>query len=323
MAAVTDKILIDADPGIGDAVALTLAILDPSLDVLGITATAGCVSGLLATRNANAVVELLDPVKWPRIGWTGLDAPLASLDAGPSVRDPADLNGPTGLGETEFRSAELHRPRESAKVMVDLVRNYPNQVTLLTLGPLTNVAMASELAPDFLGMLNRLVCQGGAIQSGGDVTATSEFNMFSDPVSARKVLRSPATKVLVPLDVSNRVVLTYEQFDRLANVAPQRLAWLFENLLSFSLRANHEHLGLEGVRLHEVVALACAVKPGLFGTEAMAIDIETKGELTRGMTVCDQRGIMRWQHNIDVATSVDTQGVLDYFAGILKTSATA
>jgi len=316
-----EKLVIDADPGIGDAVALTLAMLDPALDVLAITAAAGCVPGRTATRNIQALIELVDPFKWPRIGSSTLVAPLAHLDVGPTVRDPSVLNGPTGLGEAEFRTAELHRPRESAKVLVDTVRNHPHQVTLLTLGPLTNVAMACELAPELPGLIKRLVCLGGTIQVGGDVTATSEFNVFADPASARQVLRLPATKVLIPLDVSTRVILTYDHYDRMANGSAHRFEWLWKELISFGLRAHHEHRGLEGFPLAEVVALAFVARPHLFDTQSMAIDVETKGELTRGMTVCDQRGIMRWKHNIDVARHVDSQGVLDYFAAIMRNAA--
>jgi len=293
-------------------------MLDPALDVLAITACAGCVSGRTATRNVQALVELVDPFKWPRIGSSSLEAPLAHFEAGPSLRDPSVLNGPTGLGEAEFRTAELHRPRDSAKVLVDVVRNHPHQVTLLTLGPLTNVAMACELAPNLPGLIKRLVCLGGAIQVGGDVTATSEFNIFADPTSARQVLRLPATKVLIPLDVSMRVVLTYDHYDRVANGSADRFEWLWKDLIGFALRAHHEHRGLEGFPLAEVVALAFIARPHLFETQSMAIDVETKGELTRGMTVCDQRGIMSWRHNIDVARGIDGQGVLDYFATIMR-----
>ncbi len=313
-----EKLIIDADPGIGDALALALALLDPTLDVVATTACAGCVSGPTATRNVQAVVELVDPPRWPRIGSSSLDAPLKLLTSRAGVRDPAELNGPTGLGDVRFRTVELHRPRDSAKVIVDTVRNFPNQVTLLTLGPLTNVAMAYELAPDLPTQIKRLVCLAGAIQGAGDVTATAEFNVFADPNSARKVLRSPATKVLVPLDVSSKVVLTYDQFHRLANGTRGRLNWLWDELIPFALRAHHERRGVEGFPLCEVVALAFVSRPGLFEMRSAAIDVETKGELTRGMTVCDQRGIMRWQHNIDVLRAVDVQGVLDYMADVLR-----
>jgi len=312
-----EKLIIDADPGIGDAFALTLALLDPEVEVLAVTACAGCVSGPIATRNVQAIVELIDPPRWPRIGSSNLERPPLKLERLSNIYDPAELCGPGGLGNVEFKTAELHRPREAAKVLVDFVRNFPHQVTVLTLGPLTNIAMASELAPDFPELLKKLVCLGGAIQVGGDVTATAEFNMFADPNSARKVLRLPATKVLIPLDTTNSVILTYDYFRRLSNQYNGRFRWLWEDMISFALRAHHERRGLEGFPLREVVALSFITRPQMFTTRSEAVDVETKGELTRGMTVCDQRGVTRWRRNIDVARLVNKDGVLDYITDVL------
>jgi inosine-uridine nucleoside N-ribohydrolase len=312
------KVLIDADPGIGDAVAISLAILDPDIDVVGITATRGCISGDQSTRNIQAIVETLDPPKWPRLGGASGPAAVGGVDYGVVGVGPSEVNGATGLGDREFRVAELHHPRDSVKLMTEMVRVYPNEITLLTLGPLTNVEIACERAPDFLGMLKGLICLGGTVERGGDVTAVAEFNMCANPEAARAVLRSPATKTLVPLDVSNSVVLTFEQFDRLVTPPSSAVCRFFEELLPFAFRAHHQHLGLEGIPLREVVALASIAQPRIFQGSAMAIDVETTGELTRGMTVFDRRRTQQWQTNIDVLTEVDAQAVLDYFSRIVR-----
>ena len=312
------KVLIDADPGIGDAVAVSLAILDPDIDVVAITATPGCIAGKQSTRNIQAIVETLDPPKWPRLGGASGPAVAGGVDYGVVGVGPSEVNGPSGLGDWEFRVAELHHPRDSVKLMTEMVRVYPNEITLLTLGPLTNVEIACERAPDFLGLLKGLVCLGGAVESGGDVTAAAEFNICANPEAARNVLRSPATKTLVPLDVSNSVVLTFEQFDRLVTSPSSALCRFFGELLPFAFRAHHQHLGLEGIPLREVVALASIALPRVFQGRAMAIDVETTGELTRGMTVFDRRRTQQWQTNIDVLTEVDAQAVLDYFSRIVR-----
>lgn len=302
------KVIIDADPGIGDAVALALALFDPQIDVMAITATAGTVTGRLATRNVQAVIEEIDPPKWPRLGCSEL--------AG-SRPDYSVLNGPYGLGECEFGVAELHHVHDSVKVMIDVVRAEPNEVTVLALGPLTNIAMACERAPDFLGRLKGLVCLGGSVSFGGDITPAAEFNIYANPSAARTVLLSPATKTLVPLDASSSVVLTFESFNRLIGNKTTPLAEFLGKVLPYAFRAHHEQLGLEGFRLHDVTALAAISRPELMQTEAMSLDIETRGELTRGMTVFDRRGIDQWQANIDVVRQVDAQGVLDYFTQVL------
>ncbi|MEX0701072.1 MAG: nucleoside hydrolase [Planctomycetales bacterium] len=311
------KIIIDADPGIGDALALAVAMLDPELDLLGVTATAGTVSGPVAARNVQAIVEALDPPKWPRLGCSEAEQPDVDLNFGSAAFSPAALNGESGLGDFEFAVADLHHQRESAKVMIDLVRDNPHEVTLLTLGPLTNVHLACERAPEFLELLRSIVCLAGSVQAGGDVTAAAEFNVYADPVAARNVLRSRATKTLVPLDVSRKAVLTFEQSDRLPQ-GETRVGRLLQALLPYAFRAYHQHLGLEGIRLHELVALAAVARPRLFSTRAMDVDVEVRGELTRGMTVFDRRGIRNWQTNIEVAHDVDGQGVVDYLTSVLS-----
>jgi inosine-uridine nucleoside N-ribohydrolase len=310
------KIIIDVDPGIGDALAVALALLDPELDVVAVTATAGCVSARDATRNLQGIVEQIDPPKWPRLGAAAGYQTNQNVSA--DLGELALLNGPKGLGDWEFPVAELHHRHDSTKLITDLVKAEPNTITILTLGPLTNIAAACERAPEFLSQVQGLVCLGGSIAVGGDVTAAAEMNMYLDPDAAHTVLRSPATKTLIPLDVSRRVVMTFEHFNRFPSAESSRIAAILQRLLPYSFRAHHQYLGLEGMPLREVAALASITRPSLFRTEPMAVDVEVNGTLTRGMTVFDRRGIPRWQSNIEVVTEVDTQGVLDYMTEIIS-----
>jgi inosine-uridine nucleoside N-ribohydrolase len=318
---VAQKLIIDADPGIGDAVAIALALGDPELDVVAVTACAGRIAGPAATRNAQAIIEELDPPKWPRLGGAAGPAVSASIDYRATAVTATDLNGKNGLGDCLLRVAEMHHIRDSAKVLVELVRNAPDEITILTLGPLTNVDMACDLDPEFIGRIKGLFCLGGSVDRGGDVTAAAELNMYADPQAARNVLRSPAPKTLVPLEAAKKAVLTFDVFDRIFETASGSLKDLLSRLLPFALRAHHQHLGLEGFPLNEVTALCALTTPRLFQTKRMAVDVETSGELTRGMTVFDRRGAPQWQTNIDVVRDVDTQGVLDYMHGIVRRSA--
>ncbi|HEY2251839.1 MAG TPA: nucleoside hydrolase, partial [Planctomycetaceae bacterium] len=133
------KLIIDLDPGIGDAVAAVLAMLDPEIDLLALTATAGIVSGEMATRNLHGIVASVDPPKWPRIGSAPPTTGLQRSADNPAL---AALNGKTGMGDLEIFAPEPHHRHESSKVLLDMVRSHPQEVTLLTLGPLTNVAAA-------------------------------------------------------------------------------------------------------------------------------------------------------------------------------------
>jgi inosine-uridine nucleoside N-ribohydrolase len=311
------KLIIDLDPGVGDAFAAVLALLDPELDVLAMTATAGAVPGAVATRNLQAVVAQVDPAKWPRIGAAATSG--ISADAKHSSRGSMldILNGPTGLGDMEVVVPELHHRHESWKVLTDIVRANPHQVTLLTLGPLTNVVAACERAPEFLELLGGLVCLGGSVEAGGDITAAAETNIFLNPEGARSILTSADAKTLIPLDVTNRVVLTYEHFQRIAEATAPAAAFL-RQLLPFSFRAHHQFLGMEGIFLREVVALAAITRPSLFRLHAYAVDVETQGELTRGMTVFERRRQHHTKASTNVALDVDAQGIADYVTQLLR-----
>jgi inosine-uridine nucleoside N-ribohydrolase len=165
--------------------------------------------------------------------------------------------------------------------------------------------------------LKGLVCLAGAVSVPGDVTPTAEFNVHADPDAARVVLRFPATKTLVPLDVSQRAVLTFEQFDRLGLSDDTASGRLLQKLMPFALRAHHQYLGIEGMRLADVTALAAVARPHQFHRTTMSVDVEVDGELTRGMTVFDRRANPTWRTNIDVLGDMDPQNILDYLASML------
>lgn len=312
------KLIIDADPGIGDALAIAIALFDPEIDLIGVTASAGCVTGRMATRNVHAIVEHLDSPKWPRLGGLTSDIPVNSPAFDSVGETLTKINGPSGLGDLEFEVADLHNIRDSARVLVELVKMAPNEVTLLTLGPLTNVERACDRNPEFLGLLKRLICLCGAIDGGGDVTAAAEFNAYCDPEAARNVLRLPATKTLIPLDISRQAVLTFEHIQRMAIDESTRRGRFLKQMLTYASRSYHEHLGLEGIPLREIVALAAVTRLELFESRRMAVDVEVSGELTRGVTVADRRmTIPVHKLNMEVPYRVAEGGVLDYFRRIL------
>lgn len=310
------KLIIDADPGIGDAIAIALALLDPAVDLVAVTATAGCVSGAIASRNLQAIIELIDPSKWPRLGAS--DASIPALDWVDGFLNPVLFNGRSGLGDGTLAVAELHKPHDAVKLLVEQVRQHPQEITLLTLGPLTNVQAAQERDSDFLSLLKELICFGGSVGSGGDATAAAEFNIFADPDAAHSVLKSPATKTLVPLDIAQQAVLNYDQFARLSDIGISRAGKTILEWLQFGLRASHEHLGVEGFSLREVAALVVFAQNRLVHSTSMSLDVETRDGLCRGVTVFDRRRSRQWKTNIDVVDSIDVQGVFDYFGRMLR-----
>lgn len=316
MTSLTRKLAIDADPGIGDALAISLSLYDPAFEVLCLTAVAGRVSGTQATRNILAILAHLDPPRWPRLGFSEDPAPPPPDNLlGPTSEQ---LNGLTGIGELPIPDAVRHQHHDSAKVLIEAVKAHPYEVTVLTLGPLTNIARAQEMYPHFLEQVKEIVCLGGSVAVGGDVTAAAEFNMHADPESAQKVLSSPVTRTMVPLDASRKVVLSFEQYDRLRFNRLTRLGRFLDQTIPFALRSHRQYLGHEGITLDDVVALAAVLESRWFSRETYALDVELSGEITRGATVFDRRYEARWRANVDVIMDVDPQGVLDFVTGSLS-----
>ena len=310
------KLIIDLDPGIGDAVAAVLALLDPEFDLLALTATAGSVPGDVATRNLHGIVAQVDPPKWPRIGSAPSGASLQRL----GFESQLDaLHGSTGLGDVEIFAPELHHRHESSKVLIDSVRAHPQEVTLLTLGPLTNVAAACERAPDFMDLLGGLVCLGGSVAAGGDLTAAAETNVYLNPEAARTVLAGPYAKTLIPLDATNATIVTYETFTRL--VADLVTFFAEDNpcFLPAKFRAACEPARQpEPEPLCSRKALAAVARPGLCRLQSLQVDVEVQAGLTSGVTVFERRPHLAGKTNASVALEVDSQGVVDYMTQLLR-----
>lgn len=296
------KIILDMDPGVDDAVALCLALADPELEVVAVTATGGNVGPEQATRNVQAIVERVDPPRWPRIGAADPLQPLRT--------DARDLHGPKGLGGVDVAVAEKANRHLSVKVIADEARNAPGEITLICTGPMTNAAAVLTREPDVAEALRRVIVLGGSVAAGGNVTAAAEFNVYCDPGSAREVYRSGATTLVVPLDVSRELVVGFDLLE-LVRSRPTRTAALLSEILPGFYRAYRERLGMEGVCLHDVAAVLAASQPSLFTTELMYGDVETTGELTFGATVFDRRSRPDRQPNLEVATNVDADAARD------------
>ena len=309
---ITKKILLDVDPGIDDAVALCMAMFDPQLEVVAVTAVGGNVLPDQATRNVQTIIEQLDPPRWPRIG----EATLPEM--GLPIRN-VQLHGSDGLGQASFQVSELQHRHPAEKVICDEVRAAPGEVTIVSLGPLTNVARAFTRDPGLPELVGQLVMMGGTLAGPGNITPAAEFNVFCDPESARVVFRSAATKTLVPIDITSQVPFGYDFLDQLP-AETSRAGRFLRRILPFLFRSYRQELGFASIRLNDAVALVAALHPELFEVELAAADVELSGELTTGATVFDRRRNREWRTNIAVATKVDVAAVRDI---ILRGIATA
>jgi inosine-uridine nucleoside N-ribohydrolase len=296
------KVILDVDPGIDDAVALAIALFDPRLDVLAVTATGGNVTPEQATANVQAVVGLLDPPKLPRIGVAPADVLLPEKTV--------NLHGPGGLGGADLPRARLHAGHPSEKLIHEIVRANPGEVTILALGPLTNIARVIGRDPAITEQIGELVISGGTHSARGSTTPVADFNFYCDPEAARQVIRQPLTKTLVPLETTGRVVLGFDFLEQVPDDS-SRAGNLLHRILPHAFRAHRQLLGTEGIRLHDAVAVASLLHPELFERTTVGADVETSGELTTGMLVLDRREVNRWKRNVDLLVDVDTGGVRD------------
>jgi inosine-uridine nucleoside N-ribohydrolase len=296
------KIVLVADPGIDGAFAVALALLDPDLDLLGLAASAGNVSPEQATRNVHILVEQIDPPRWPRLG----AALPADYDG-----DGGKLHGPGGLGGLTFPCAQLHHPHPGDKLLSDLVRLHPKEVAVVLLGPATVFARALDRDPELATLVQRIVFVGGSWHEPGDATAVAEFHFHCDPPAARQVLRCGAPITLVPLDVTRKVV--FSPSDLLQLPAPEsRTGHFLRQIVPHAIAPTASLYGVEGVYLQDVFGVLALARPGALTTRAVAADVETRGELTRGMSVFDVRWSCPAKPNVELAVGVDGQAVRDY-----------
>jgi inosine-uridine nucleoside N-ribohydrolase len=300
------KLIIVCDPGIDAAFALGLAFLDPALDVLAVAATAGNIDANQATQNVHVVVEHIDPPRWPRVG--------AALPVEYDV-DGIRLHGEGGLGGVSFPCARLHHPHPSDKLVSDLVRQYPKEVAIVVLGPLTTFARAIDRDPELPSLIQRLICVAGAWQEPGDASVVAEFHCYCDPLAARQVFKCGAPLVLIPLDVSRK--LLFSPADLLELPAPEsRTCRFLRRIVPYGIGATSNLYGIEGFHLKDVLGIVAASLPNVLTTRPMAVDVETRGDLTRGMTVVDSRAGAT--PNVEMAVGVDTVAVRRYVDQTLR-----
>ncbi len=298
----TRKLIIDCDPGIDDAVALAIALFDPRLELLAVTAAAGNVPAERATANLQALVSFLDPPRLPRVGAASPDTILPPR--------PASVHGPDGLGGLELPRVPLHGGHPSEKVIWETIKAHPREVTILALGPLTNLSRVLKRDPGIGELIGAVVACGGTVHAAGNATAAADFNFFCDPAAARHVVGEPLTKTLVPLETTGQVVYGFDLLERLP---PEytRAGKLLRPMLAHAFRAQRQLLGNEGIRLHDLAALVAVTNPELFERESVVADVETAGELTAGMLVVDRRSHRRRRPNTDLLVGCDAEAVRD------------
>jgi inosine-uridine nucleoside N-ribohydrolase len=298
-------VLIDCDPGQDDALALLLALASPELDVVGVSAVAGNQTLDKTTTNALRVLELAGRTDIPVAA--GADGPLTV-----ELVVAADAHGETGLDGVDLPPPSMEPvPERAVDFLAAKIVASETPVTLVALGPLTNVALLLDAHPEAADALERIVLMGGAIHEGNQ-TPSAEFNIWIDPEAAARVFGSGLDVTMVGLDVTNRAVLSSADASRLRGAGP--VAEAAADMVDFYLRfynAAYEH---GGAPIHDAVALAYVFRPGFLRVERRHVEVDASEGVCRGRTVVDMRRRTSLpEPNTSVAVDID----VDAFRSLL------
>lgn len=300
------KIIIDTDPGQDDAVAMLMALASPSdFDILGIVAVAGNVSLAQNARNALKVVELAG--RKDIAVFAGCERPMRR-----TLVTAEHVHGETGLDGPDLPLPKLQiEDQHGVDFLIDtLMAHEPGTVTLATLGPLTNVAMAMVKEPRIIPRIQEIVMMGGGYFEGGNITPVAEFNIYVDPDAADVVLRSGVPIAMLPLDVTHMILSTPERLAKIRALGNKAGEAVYQ-MLSFSERFDLQKYGSNGAPLHDPCVIAYMLKPDLFQGRHINVVIETSSELTVGMTVADYWGVTGRVKNVTYLRSGDAAGFYD------------
>ena len=300
------KIIIDTDPGQDDAFAILLALASPEdIEVLGIVAVAGNVPLALTQKNSRMICELAGRADVKV--YAGCDRPLKrKLVTAEHVHGKTGLDGPI-LPDPAMPLQDQH----GVDFIIETLRREPaGTVTLCPLGPLTNIAQAFLQAPDVVGRVQEIVLMGGGYFEGGNITPAAEFNIYVDPEAADIVFRAGVPLVVMPLDVTHKVLTTRARVQALRDMGT-RVGRVAAEWADFFERFDVAKYGSEGGPLHDPTVVAYLIRPELFSGRLINVEIETVSELTLGMTVADWWGVTDRARNALFVGDVDAQRFFD------------
>ena len=290
------KIILDCDPGHDDAVAIMLAAKAPQLELLGITAVAGNQTLDKTSVNACRVVQ-----------WLGVDVPVYAGCDRPMVREPrvaGDIHGESGLDGPVF--PPLRKAVEQEHAIPYIIRTLlasDGDITMVTTGPMTNLAMALRLEPRIADKIQRIVLMGGSY-TNGNVTPAAEFNILADAEAAHVCFTAGRPMTMVGLDVTRKVLCYPEIVERMAKIG-NRASRLFVELMAHFCKTQKEVYGMAGGPLHDPVTIASLLDPTLLTTKPMNVQIDLRSVQSYGRTNCDYFGYLGLPATADVAVDID------------------
>jgi ribosylpyrimidine nucleosidase len=291
------KIILDCDPGHDDAIAILLAAKNPSIDLLGITVVAGNQTLEKTLVNALNVCQFLS-----------LDVPVYKGCGQPMIRDKQviapEIHGESGLDGPQFGAlTKKAETQHAVNYLVDTLLASDGDITVVTTGPMTNLAMAMRLCPDILPKIRDIVLMGGSYQLG-NMTPAAEFNVLADGDAAHVVFTSGRGITMVGLDVTRKVLCLPSIVERMGKIDNQAAA-LFVDLMTFFNKTQKEVFGWDGGPLHDPVTIAYLLDPTVLTTKTCFTQIDIRSEQSYGRTNCDLFNMLKRPPNSAVAVDID------------------
>ena len=314
------KMIIDTDPGVDDALAIAFAVLHPDIDLLGLTTVFGNVAVDRSTLNAGYLLDLLD----------AKHVPVAHGEARPSVQKPHPfpdfVHGKNGFGDVSVDYPADFEPvdESAADFIVRMVNEQPGEITLVPIGPLTNIALALKKDPSIASKVKQVVIMGGAARVDGNVSPAAEANIWNDPHAAQVVFEAPWPTVMVGLDVTYQTIMPAEPMQRIAAAAP-KVGGFLEKICIFYANFYRTAAGFDGFSLHDPATVMYVTNPELFETQQGQVDVVQDGA-GAGKTFFAPKGRQYaedcWSQrdNVKVCLGVNSQGVLELIEQILSTA---
>jgi len=288
------RVIIDCDPGIDDAVAILLALSSPNLIVEGLTICHGNSSDIVKlANNACTILEVAERSNIPvHIG--------AAVPMHRKRETGAEwAHGENCLGDIELPHIK-HQPHphhSAVEFIISKVKEHPGEIVIIAMAPLTNIALALQVYPKLAENVKDFVAMGGAVFTKGNSSPVSEANIFHDPDAAKLVFNAkwPKPFTLVPLDITEKVRASHGFFEPLKNSKKVCGEFLY-NVLKF-YQAFHESMGDKDMIIHDATAVLAHLHPELFQERLVFLDVETAGEIARGMTICFEQKYARFQQD--------------------------
>ena len=294
------RVIIDTDPGIDDAFAILLALNSPELKVEALTVVPGNVDGRQGLENALKIVSLAGRCDVMVAG--GAQHPLNQ-----KLITAQSWHGPNGLAGVELPASKCKADsRFGPDLIIELVHKYPHEIMLIPVGPLTNIALAVSKDPSIVPLVKNIVIMGGSI-TGGNVNGAAEANIYNDPEAAAIVFNAGWMVTMIGSDVGERTLMTRKDSAQLqAAHGPE--SDFVANLADFYLTRS-EKSGYQGAAMYDPLAVATAIDPSLVTLKDMHVDVETRGEFTRGETVANRMGSD--ENNVLHGDHYEIEGAID------------